>query len=366
MRVICDGLDLSDAVSTVLRATANKTTNPILEGVKLKATEEYLELSATDMELSIVKKIKAEVHEPGETVVPGSFFSNYLRKLTGEQIVLELTDANLIKISYTDSEGYVQCYNADEFPTFKEIESEKYFEIKQKDLKDIINKTIFAVALNDNRPILKGVLFEITGNKLSSVALDGYRMAKCDKELIGTYEPFSIIIPSRSLSEISKLVNDSDDVVKVVLQKNYLMIKLDGVELLTRLIEGEFINYKHLIPKEFTTTAVINHSQFENTLERASLLARIDKNNIVKFDVKENNILITSNSEIGNIKENIPVSLTGSDIVIAFNSRYFMDILKTLQDDFVKINLNSPYSPCAVTPVEGDEYFYLILPVKLA
>ena len=366
MRVICDGLDLSDAVATVLRATANKTTNPILEGVKLKAFEDYLELSATDLELSIVKKIKAEVHEPGETVVPGSFFSNYLRKLTSEQIVLELTDSNLIRISYTDSEGYVQCYKADEFPTFKEIETEKYFEIRQKDLKDIINKTIFAVALNDNRPILKGVLFEVNGDKLTSVALDGYRMAKCDKKLIGNYEPFSIIIPSRSLSEISKLVNDTDDVVKVILQKNFLMIKLDGVEILTRLIEGEFINYKHLIPNEFATTAVINHIQFENTLERASLLARVDKNNIVKFDVKENNILITSNSEIGNIKENIPVNLTGADIVVAFNSRYFMDILKTLQDDFIKINLNSPYSPCAVTPVEGDEYFYLVLPVKLA
>ena len=325
-----------------------------------------MELSATDLELSIVKKIKAEVHEPGETVVPGNFFSNYLRKLTDEQIVLELTDSNLIKVSYTDSEGYIQCYKADEFPNFKEIESEKYFEMRQKDLKDIINKTIFAVALNDNRPILKGVLFEVNDNKLTSVALDGYRMAKCVKTLIGNYEPFSIIIPSRSLSEISKLVSESEDSVKVVLQKNYLMIKLDGVEILTRLIEGEFINYRHLIPNEFTTTAVINHMQFENTLERASLLARVDKNNIVKFDVKENNILITSNSEIGNIRENILVNLTGADIVVAFNSRYFMDVLKVLQDDFIKLNLNSAYSPCAVTPVEGDEYFYLILPVKLA
>ena len=366
MRVICDGLDLSDAVSTVLRATSNKTTNPILEGIKLKATEEYLELSATDLELSIVKRIKAEVHEPGETVVPGSFFSNYLRKLTDEQILLELTDNSLIRISYTDSEGFLQCYKAVEFPSFKEIESEKYFEIKQKDLKDIINKTIFAVAMNDNRPILKGVLFEVNGDTLSSVALDGYRMAKCDKHLIGTYEPFSIIIPSRSLNEIAKLVGDVDDVVKVVLQKNHLMIKLESVNILTRLIEGEFINYKHLIPNEFTTTAVINHSQFENTLERASLLARVDKNNVVKFDIKENNILITSNSEIGNIKENIAVNLEGSDIVIAFNSRYFMDVLKCLQDDFVKINLNSSYSPCAITPVDGSDYFYLILPVKLA
>ena len=364
MELLCDGMDLADAVSTVIKATSSKTTNPILEGIKIKAFGNVLELTATDSELSITKKIKADVTKEGEIVVPGNFFSNYIRRLTNEQIKLSIISGNQLKVNYNDSEGFIQCYNADEFPNMKKIDNEEYFEISQKALKDLINKTIFAVAIDDSRPILKGVLFEINENTITSVALDGYRLALCKKNIASTNISTSIIIPSRSLFEISKLLQDSDDLIKVFIKNNTIMINVDNVEILSRLLEGDFINYKQILPSEFKTECVVNKNQFDDTLDRASLLAKFDKNNLVKFEIKENNMLITSNSEIGNIKENLTVNLKGNDIVIAFNVRYLVDVLKTVNDEFLKIKLNSSFSPCVIQALESDEYLFLILPVR--
>lgn len=366
MELLCDGLDLSDAVVTVLKATSNKTTNPLLEGIKLKAYNNILELSATDSELSIIKRIKAEVTKEGEIVVPGNFFNNYIRRLTGEQLKLTVLDGHQLKISYTDSEGSIQCYSSEEFPLIKKIENDEFFVISQKDFKNLVNKSIFSVAIDDSRPILKGVLLEIGNDKITAVALDGYRLALVKKKLNETKIRTSIIVPSRSLSEISKLLNDSDDLLKVYIKDNCLMINLDNVEIITRLLEGDFINYNQILPTEFQTECIINKEQFDDTLDRASLLAKFDKNNLVKFDIKENNVQITSNSEIGNIKENLPVNLKGNDIVIAFNARYLSDILKVVGDEFLKIKLNSSYSPCIIEPLESNEYLYLVLPVRLA
>lgn len=374
MKLYCDGLDLSDAVSVVLKATSNKTTNPILEGIKLRAYENFLELSATDLELSIVKVIRADIRQEGEIVVPGAFFSNYIKKLTNEQIELFVNDTNQLKIGYSDSEGYVQCYKADEFPVIKKVSDEKYFALKQNDFKTLVNKSIFAVAVDDSRPILKGVLLEIVEQDIKAVALDGYRLALVKKSVVESSEDLSVIVPSRSLNEISKILEDNDEIVKFYVQKNLLMLEVNGVCITTRLIEGDFINYKEILPKTFTTECIINTAQFESTLERVSLLARLDRNNLVKFDMKENNILITSNSEIGNIKENLNASLIGSDLLIAFNARYFSDVLKVSGSEYIKIKLNSPYSPCIVVPSSlgeeepqesVDEYIYLILPVRI-
>ena len=174
MQVVCDGLDLSEAVIKVSRAISNKTTNPILEGIKLVADNDCLVVSATDSDLAIEKKIKAEVKVEGETVVPGKFFVEFIKKLTKERIELILNDKNQLRIKYTDSEGSIQCFNSSEYPSFNKIDSNDFFAISQNDFKDLINKTIFSVAVDDSRPILKGCLLEIENKSINSVALDGY------------------------------------------------------------------------------------------------------------------------------------------------------------------------------------------------
>ncbi len=365
MQVVCEGMELGGATAQVIKAISSRTTNPILEGIKLTAENGKLILSATDLELGIEKTIRAEVKEDGETVVPGKFFSEFVKKLSNEQIELTLNDKNQLKIKYTDSESFIQCLNVIEFPNLKIIEDGDFFTITQKDLKALINKSIFSVALDDSRPILKGCLFEISETNVKAIALDGYRLALINKPIIKTTAQANIIVPAKSLNEISKLLEDTDEHINVYIQKNFLMVDLNNTKIITRLIDGDFINYQQILPKEFTSTITINKSVFEEALDRTAVLSKVDRNNLVKFDIKDKVLTLTSNSDIGNIKENIGVSLKGNDLLIAFNARYFTESLRVTTDEVVKIAFNLPSSPCVITPNEGDEFLYLILPVRI-
>lgn len=366
MQIICDGLDLSDAVLKVSKAISTKTTNPILEGIKLVASEDTLTLCATDLDLSIEKKIKADVKIEGETIVPGKFFSEFIKKLSNEKIELELNDKNQLKIKYIDSESYIQCFVTDEYPSVNNISANEYFKITNAKLKNLINKSVFSVAMDDSRPILKGALIEIANTSVKSVALDGYRLAMSSCDLIDSNINGSVIVPARSLNEISKLLDDNDEVVSVYIDNKYIMVDLGDTKVIARTLEGDFLNYKQIIATDFATEIVINKTQITDALERASLLSKVGQNNLVKFDIKENNLLLTSNSEIGNIKENINISMTGKDIFIAFNARYFMEAFRTTSDEFIKIKFNSASNPCVVVPADNsEEYLYLILPVRI-
>ena len=366
MQIVCDGLDLSDAVLKVSKAISARTTNPILEGIKLVAEEDVLTLSATDTELSIEKKIKADVKVEGETVVPGKFFTEFMKKLSNEKIELELNTQNQLKIKYTDSESYIQCFVTNEYPSFNVVDSNDKFTITNLNLKNLINKSIFSVAIDDSRPILKGTLFEINSKQVKAVALDGYRLAMVTEPVESSSVNGGVIIPARSLAEIAKLLDDSDNVVTVYIDSKYIMVDLGDTKVISRILEGEFLNYKQIIATEFTTEIVINKAQLTDALERASLLSKVGQNNLVKFEIKENNLLLTSNSEIGNIKENINITSQGKDLFIAFNARYFMEAFRTNSDEFVKIKFNSSSNPCVVVPSNGsNEYLYLILPVRI-
>ncbi len=365
MKIVCDGLDLSEAILKVSRGISNKTTNPILEGIKLTAEEDYLTLSATDLELSIEKTIKAQVMMEGETVVPGKLFSEFIKKLNNEQIELELDTKNILSVIYTDSCGKIQCLKTDEFPQIKHQEYETYFEMKQNELKNLINRSVYAVAVDETRPILKGCKIEIENKEITAVALDGYRLALCKKKLVNATNDMSFIVPARTLREIAGLLEDSEETVKIYVSANNIMMELDNVKITSRLLEGEFINYKQIIPTNFTSSVIINKEQLENAIERASLLSKVERNNLIKFDINEKVMVLTGRSEITDFKEKITVSLKGNDINIGFNARYFIEALRTLSDEFIKLNFTSPIAPCIITSNESDEYLYLILPVRM-
>jgi DNA polymerase-3 subunit beta len=364
MNILCDGLDLSDAVLKVVKAVSAKAANPALECIKLKAKEDYLQLTATDQELSIEKKIRADVRQEGETLVAGKLFADFVKKLNREQIELKLTGGQL-KISYMDSEGVLSCLNAAEYPKIPALGNCDSFVMKSCDLKDLVNKVIFSASADDTRPILKGCLLELRGQKITAVALDGYRLALCNKTASSATKDLTLIVPARTLFEISKFIEDGEEDVTVYAEKNHMMINVDSTTIISRLLEGEFINYRMIIPVDFTRNVTVDKNYFEDSLERASILSKGDKNNLVKFDVREKVMTITSNSDAGNIKENLAVVLKGQDIVIAFNAKYFSDALKNIEDPYVTLNFTSVVSPCILRPAEGEDYLYLILPVRI-
>ena len=365
MKIICDGADLSDAVLKVSKGTSNKTTNPILEGIKVVAEQHFVTLSATDLELSIEKTIRGMVQIEGEMVVPGKFFCEYIKKLNNEQIELSVDEKSVLSIKYTDSVGKIQCLNSAEFPQIKQVEDSSDFEMTEKDLKSLISKSIYAVATEDVRPILKGVKLEITKEQVTAVALDGYRLAVVKKPVVSTNAEFSCIVPARSLNEISKLLGDEDKIIRVNVGRNYLMVDIDNTKMTTRLLEGDFINYSQIIPSDFNTNVVLNKDQLLDALERASLLSRVDRNNLVKFEIADKVMILSSKSEIGDIKENITISLKGNDLTIAFNARYFTEALRAITDEFLQLKFTSSVSPCIITSNDSEEFLYLILPVRI-
>ena len=353
MKFRCDGLELSEAINTVSKAISNKTTSAILEGIKMVCKEDKLILSATDLEMSIEKTIRAEVSTAGETVVPGRLFGEYIKKLTNEQIDCELNEKNQLHISYTDSEGTLQCMDINEFPQLKEVEKDSYFEIEKANFKALINNVFYAVAQDDSRPILKGILLEIENTNIRAVAVDGCRLSIANKELVSATSEFKIIVPGKNLNDIVRMLDDEGS-IKVYIHSNNIMVDMGDTIIINRLIDGQFINYRQIVPKEFATVITINKEQIEDAIDRASVLSKIDKNNLIKFDIKEKNLMLTSNSEIGNTKENITVGLKVEDLNISFNSKYFSDCLRVIDNPYVKMKFNSPIQPCEITPTENS------------
>ncbi|MBR1891122.1 MAG: DNA polymerase III subunit beta [Clostridia bacterium] len=365
MKTIVKAIDLSNAVSKVVKAVSAKSPNQLLEGIKLSCKGDSLTLTATDTEIAIEKTIRCETFMEGETVVPGRLFAEFTKKLeTEDDIELTLLDDNRLKISYSSSESILQALPANEFPIIKKDVNRNSFVIKQKAFKDLILSTVFACSQDDSRPILKGCLLELEGDKLTCVALDGFRLAVCKRTVSDATGNVKAIVPSRALLEITRLIEKDEDMVTVVIQDNSLMIDVDNTVFTTRLLEGEYIEYKKIVPQNYLTTFKANKQAMYTSIERASILAKVMKN-IVKFDVKETGVDISSDSEFGAVKETVLITLEGKDITIAFNSRYILDCLRVINDEFINFNLNSPISPCVIKSTSDDEYLYLILPVRL-
>ncbi|MCL2374941.1 MAG: DNA polymerase III subunit beta, partial [Firmicutes bacterium] len=240
MKLTCNGNDLSAAVGQVYKAVSTKTLNPLLEGILITAENGALTMLATDLEIAIERVIPADVKIEGKTVVPGRFFAEFVKKLTNERIELSLADSKL-KIRYTDSQGFLQCMSADEYPSVKELTDAQKFTIVRSELKDLIQKIAFAVSLDDTRPLLKGVLLEVEDATLTGVALDGYRLAKCVKQIEKTTALMRVVVPARSIAEIARILDDSQDFVEVSVQKNHLSIHLNHTKITTQLLDGDYL-----------------------------------------------------------------------------------------------------------------------------
>ncbi len=365
MKLICDGLDLSDAVLKVSKALSVKSSNPVLEGIKITAKGDSLTLFATDMELSIEKKIKADVLMEGETVVVGKYFVDFAKKLEKEQVELSRLFDGGLQIKYSDSESELQVFPAENFPVIEKDENGTYFEISQKDFKELVERTSFACSTDDSRPILKGCLFEISGNDLTAVALDGFRMAVMKKQ-VGATGDIKTVIPARALSEITRLIEKDENIIKVYLQNNSLFVEVENTCIVSRLIEGEFVKYNHILPPSFENVVTVNRQALLTSIERASIVARNDRYNVVKFDIKEDVMSINAKSEVGVVNENVNIILNGKDLTIAFNGKYLSEYLKIIDDEFITINLNTAIDPCIIKGVNNDKYLYLVLPVRIS
>ena len=364
MKFVCDGLSLSEAVLKVSKACAVRTTAPIMECIKLTALGEEVALLATDGELSIRKTIKAEIFEEGEICVPGKLFSDFICKLTGEEISIA-TGERGVEIKYRDAGTFMQSLPAEEFPAIGFEIGENSFTMKQGALKKIISETTFCCAQDDSRPVLKGCLMEFR-EKLEMVALDGYRLALASAQIISKSGEKGIICPARTLSEIAKMMEKDDEEITLYTQGGMLLVSAEGTTVVSRLYQGDFIRKENVIPNQFTTVVTLSKAELIASVERAAVLIRGDKNNLVTMAIDSDCVRVSSVSDFGNVDESVKATVEGVEMTISMNAKYLLDALRALDEENVTISFNGPVSPFILQNETVKESLYLILPVRNA
>lgn len=364
MRFSCLQSHIMGAVSVVSRAMAGKSTLQLLEGIHIRAEGQELILKCMNMTLQIETRIIASVFEEGVIVLPGRLFSEVIRRLPPEELEVEVNESNAATISCGASRTTLQGLDAQEFPAMPSLQESVPITLPQNTLKDMIKKTVFATAHDETKPVLTGSLLQVEDDTMTMVALDGYRLALRKEKLNSRQPEQKVVLPAKSLNEIAKVLQDEGETQFSAMQ-GYARFEIGDTCVISRLLEGEFIKYKQIIPQEYTTRVHVKSSVLFSSIERASLLAREGQNNLVKLSMSEDGISITSQSEMGNAYENVACDFEGKDLEIAFNAVYLLDVLRVLEEESVVLDFNSSVSPCVAHPLEDERFTYLILPVRI-
>ena len=369
MKIICDKDKILKAINSVTKAVASKTTMPILEGILIQTNDKEVKLTTYDLEIGIEYIIEATVEEQGATVVNAIMFSEIIRKLPDTEIKIYLNENNLLVIECEGSLYKLATMNPTEFPELPQINIENSIEIEQNALKEMIRKTIFAVSTEENRPIFTGCLFEVVDNKLNLVAVDGFRLAWKSKYLQTKVNNFSAVIPGRTLNEINKIILDSFDNIKIGIAKNQALFEMENCKIVTRLLDGEFLNYSNVIPSMWDTRIRVNKSNMQNCFERVSLISSSsiekEKKYPVKVSIDIGKVIISCTNQTGDAKEEMYVSTEGKNLEVGFNPKYFLDAFRAIDDEEVFIDFGTSISPCIIRPVDNGDYIYMILPIRM-
>lgn len=364
MKIKINQKDLSKHISIAQKGISSRTTLQILDGILLEAYKGRLRLIGTDLEISIETYVNCEIEEEGSIVVNSKIFGDIVKKLPDAPIYIYVDNSN-INIKCENSEFNIIGNSAKEYPDLPLILDHTSFELPNDLFKSAIRQTVFATTQDETRPSLTGVLIEIEDKLISFVALDGYRLS-LRKLPIESEVQLKIIIPGRALNELNKILEDNEEIMKIAAAPGHVVFNTGDTIVYSRLLEGQFFNYKEIIRKDHKTSVTVNKREFQNSLERASLLAKEEKANLVKVNIVNGQILIKSNSEIGNVNEVIDADVNGENINIAFNSRYILEGIKIIDAEEIQLNFMGSLNPCIIKPIQDENYIYLVLPVRLA
>ncbi len=357
--------DLAEAVNNVSRAVSNKASIPALEGILLKAYGSKLSISGYDLEIGIVTNIDATIQEQGEVVVSSKLFSEIVRKLPEEVVCIETDDRMITYITSGQADYQIVGMSSVEYPDLPKFEENENFEIKAEILRDMIKSTVYAVSDNNAKPIYTGSLFDISDKTFKIVAIDGYRMA-IRKEEIDSDTNTQFVVPGKTQHEILKLINDDDINVNISVGQRHILFKIEEYSVISRLIEGTFLDYNSTIPKTSKTDVVINTRSLISSVDRMALLNNDKIQSPVRCSFTSEGIHLSCTSAVGKANDKIAVDVLGEDVEIGFNNRYLLDALRNADTDEVKIILNGSLSPMIITPVKGDSFVSLVVPMRLS
>ncbi|WP_026908476.1 DNA polymerase III subunit beta [Paucisalibacillus globulus] len=367
---------LIDSVQDVMKAISSRTAIPILTGMKIEVRHHGITLTGSDSDISIESYIPAEENgmvnvediEEGSIVLQAKYFPDIVRKLP-EQHVEIVADENLkVTIRSGKAEFNLNGQDADEYPQLPKLQTDESFELPIDLLKSLIKQTVFAVSSMETRPILTGVNLSLVDNKLTFTATDSHRLAAREVPVSSSNVQFgSIVVPGKSLNELNKILDDTEETVEISVTNNQILFRTKHLNFLSRILDGNYPETSRLIPEQSKTVLHVKTKDLISSIDRASLLAREERNNVVKLTTLNGNILeITSNSpEVGHVSEELAVqSIEGEELKISFSSKYMLDALKVMEVDEVKVDFTGAMRPFIIRPINDPTMLQLILPVR--
>ena len=365
MKFSCQQQEIVKKINIVSKAVSVRTTIPTLKGILLEVEGNTLKMTASDMDITIETKMDVDNSENGSVVVPAKLFGDIVRKLPNSEIEFTIED-EIMNIKCGESSASVIGMPGEDFPVIKTEEDNKIkTKIEKNAFIEMIRKTYFAASIDQTKGVLTGILLELNKNFFKMVAIDGFRLAvnKFEDE---RNEEAKIIISGRLMNEMSKIFSDleEDEKIEIIFDGKSALLKAEDIKTSIRLIAGEFIKYEDVIPKDSKTNIKINRESLINAVDRASILSD-GKNNLIKVSVNNNIFVVSSNSDNGGSIEEILVHKDGEDLEIGFNAKYLIDALKAIDDEEIMLRMNTSITPCVITPVEGDNYTHLVLPVRI-
>ena len=364
MNFICNKTILSEAITNVSRAVSAKSTIPALEGIKVSISPNKVELTGYNLELGIQTSIDANTDDTGEFVVNARLFSEFTRKMAGDTINCRTDENNGIHLSCSSTECSFSAMSASEFPDLPVVDTEKSFTVKQKTLKSMINMTSYAASVKDSKPILTGELFDISDKIFNLVAIDGFRLA-IRSEITEYSESLSFVVPKKALQEVSSMLKDDDNDCTICTNDKHIIFRIDNILVISRLLDGQFHNYKPSVPASHKTEVIINKKDFMTSLDRCSLIID-DKNKApVRFEAENGIVKINCKTSIGKLNDIINADISGEPITIGFNNRLILDALRAAEGDKVRMRFSGAKKVIEILPLEGESYIFLVMPVQL-
>ncbi len=364
MKIICTKSNLAKGVSIVSKAVPSKTTMPILECILIDASTDVIKLTANDMELGIETSIEGEISERGILAINARIFSEIVRKLPDSEIVIESENDSQAIITCEKAKFNIAAQSGEDFSYLPAVEKNDFITVSEFTLKEVIRQTIFSIADSDTNKMMTGELFEIDDNILKVVSLDGHRISIRKIELKDSYSPKKVIVPGKTLQEISKIIGgEAESDVDISFTRNHIVFEFDRTVVVSRLIEGEYFKIDQMLSSDYETKVKINKRELLDCIDRATLLIKEGDKKPIIIDIRDDSMELKIKSQAGSMDEVILCSKEGRDLLIGFNPKFLIDALRVIDDEEVDLYFMNAKAPCFIKD-EDQSYIYLILPVN--
>ncbi len=364
MKLICSKSNLLNGVQIVSKAVSNKTTMSILECIMVDASKGIITLTANDMDLGIETIIEGQIIEKGIIALDAKIFLEIVRKLPDSDITIETDSSYKTTITCEKAKFTIIGKSGEDFSYLPVVEKEDSIEISQFTLKEVVRQTIFSISDNDNNKLMTGELFEINGNELKVVSLDGHRISIRKIELREEYAPKKVVVPGKTLNEVSKILpGGADSFVTISFTSKHIVFEFENTTVVSRLIEGEYFKIDQMLSSDYETKVKINKKEFLNCIDRATLLVKEGDKKPIIINITDGSMELKINSILGSMNEDIDIEKKGKDLMIGFNPKFLIDALRVIDDEEVELYMVNPKAPCFIKNPE-ESYIYLILPVN--